>query len=114
MKIVFKPVNEEAKEDLIKALAASEHFCPGDFDLESTCNLICEECWKAAFEYAEKNGEWNRCSQNPAPKEGRPVLVTMLDYKGERFVTETLDKRATKENKVIAWQYPPDVYKGEE
>lgn len=113
MKIVFKPVNEDVKEDLIKVLAASEDFCPKDFGLEEPCDFICEECWKRAFEAAEKNGEWNRCSQKPAPKEGRPVLVTMLDYEGKRFVTETLDKRATKENKVIAWQYPPDVYKGE-
>lgn len=113
MKIVFKPQMEEHKRNLIKALAASEVLCPEYFGLESTCDLICDECWKRAFEAAEKNGEWNRCSQNPAPKEGRPVFVTMLDYEGKRFVTETLDKRATKENKVIAWQYPPDVYKGE-
>lgn len=114
MKIVFKPVNEEAKEDLIKALAAaSEYICPENFGLIPTCNLICEECWKAAFEAAEANGEWNRCSQNPAPQEGKPVLVTMLDYEGKRFVTETLDKRATLDNKVITWQYPPGVYKGE-
>jgi hypothetical protein len=113
MKIVFKPQTEEDKDDLIRSLAASEIVCPEDFGLEQNCDLICTECWKAAFETAEKNGEWNRCSQHPAPKEGRPVLVTMLDYKNERFVAETLDKRATLDNKVIAWQYPPGVYRGE-
>lgn len=113
MKIVFKPVNEDVKEDLIKVLAYSNNCCPEDFGLEQTCNNICVECWKDAFEEAEKNGEWNRCSQQEPPEEGRIVLVTMLDYEGKRFVTETLDKRATKEHKVIAWQYPPGVYEGE-
>lgn len=60
--------------------------------------------------------DWIPCSIKEPYEEGKPmksVLVTMEDYKGYRFVTNTLDKRATKENKVIAWMPVPEAYKGE-
>ena len=116
MRIVFKPVDEEAKEDLIKALAASELICPDDFGLKSNYDMACDECWRAAFEAAEKNGEWIPVSQQ-LPYEGgkymKSVLVTMEDCKGGRFVTNTLDRNVTRENKIVSWMPVPKVYKGE-
>lgn len=117
MKIVFKPQTEEDKNYLIKALAAAnEYICPEYFGLTPTCNLNCIECWGTAFEIAEKNGEWIPVSQQ-LPYEGgkymKSVLVTMEDCKGGRFVTNTLDRNVTRENKIVSWMPVPEVYKGE-
>ena len=77
---------------------------------------------KEDYEYFEgileayKKMEWIPVSKQQPYEDGKPmrsVLVTMEDYKGYRFVTNTLDKRATRENKVVAWMPVPEPYKGE-
>ena len=58
---------------------------------------------------------WIPCSEK-LPYEGgkymKSVLATMEDYQGGRFVTDTLDRRVTKENKVVAWTPLPNTYMG--
>ena len=72
---------------------------------------------ESQFDVSKINtNNWIPVSQQ-LPYEGgkymKSVLVTMEDCKGGRFVTNTLDRNVTRENKIVAWMPVPDVYKGE-
>lgn len=99
---------------LLSAALATNHMCPGHVGLRAgVCNGECIKCWNKAFE--EANG-WIRVSEQTPYVDGKPmanVIVTMEDCDEGRFVTNALDKAVTRENKIIAWQPYPEVYKGE-
>jgi len=59
---------------------------------------------------------WIPISKQPPPEQGdriKSILVTMEDREGRRFVTNTLTKLATKENRVVAWMPIPAPYGGD-
>jgi hypothetical protein len=67
------------------------------------------------YRYIETNGRWMPCSVKEPYEKGdqiKSILVTMEDYKGGRFVTNTLNKSSLKDNKIVAWMPVPQPYNG--
>ena len=62
-----------------------------------------------------ESARWIPCSVQEPPEQDdriKSILVTMEDSDGNRFVTNTLTKFATKENRVVAWMPLPEPYAG--
>ena len=59
---------------------------------------------------------WVPIDERQPPEQGdriKSILVTMEDREGRRFVTNTLTKLATKDNRVVAWMPIPEPYGGD-
>ena len=114
MRIVLNP--QSYMIPLLSAALAANQICPRHLELkEKECKHChsCIECWNEALENADG---WIPASEQQPYIDGKPmsnVIVTMLDSQGERFVTNALDRAVTRENKIIAWQPYPEIYKEE-
>jgi len=111
MRIVLNPPTKDMVH-LLSATLVANKMCPHHLGLnENRCNYLCIKCWNEAFENADG---WIPVSQQEPYIDGKPmsnVLATMLDCNGGRFVTNTLDRNCTRENKVVAWQPLPEPSK---
>ena len=59
---------------------------------------------------------WIPCSEQEPYEKGdqiKSILVTMEDYKGDRWTTHTLNKSSLRDNSVVAWRPEFKPYMGD-
>ena len=108
---------ERIKKKLIEEIEKWEGLLSPETNIRDSVIFDTLECVIATIEDFDEDKIWIPCSEQEPYEKGdqiKSILVTMKDYKGDRWTTHTLNKSSLRTNSIVAWRPEFKPYMGEE